>query len=199
MSETPIPRSTTNERLLSTAAKLFWEKGFAGTSTRELSERLGIQKASLYYHIRSKEDLLYQISIQSLDNIQQAVMEASANAKPGETLRDMIRAHMQAALTDRDMQATMLTEMRTLSEERRSDVRAKRDMYERTLHETIRAEQSAGRLRADLDSQYLTLSLLNLLNWTIFWYKPEGEKSIVELADFFYTIFVSGAGSAADA
>lgn len=199
MSETSSPASTTNERLLSTAAKLFWEKGFAGTSTRELSERLGIQKASLYYHIRSKEDLLYQISIQSLDNIQQAVMEASANAKTGDILRDVVRAHMQTALTDRDMQATMLTEMRTLSDERRMDVLSKRDMYERTIHETIKAEQSAGRLRRDLDSQYLTLSLLNLLNWSIFWYKADGEKSIVELADFFYSIFIGGAGNATSA
>lgn len=186
---------STNERLLSTAAKLFWEKGFAGSSTREVSERLGIQKASLYYHIRSKQDLLYEISIQSLDHIQQAAMAASANAKPGELLRDMVRAHVETALNDRDMHATMLTELRSMSDERRADVLAKRAIYERTLLETLKAEQSAGRIRPDLDPQLLTLSLLNLLNWTIFWYRPQAGKSITELADFFFDVFINGAGA----
>jgi AcrR family transcriptional regulator len=186
-----LPPST-NSRLLQTAAELFWEKGFAGTSTRELSERLGIQKASLYYHIRSKDDLLFDISIRSLDEIQQAVMSAVASASSEGRLRAMVHAHLVTALTARDMHATMLTEMRAMSADRRVAVLARRDTYERTIVEIIKAEQEAGRLRADLNAHSLSLALLNLLNWTIFWYRPDGQQTIAELADFFCDIYLYG-------
>jgi AcrR family transcriptional regulator len=51
-------RDDTRTRILDTALELIAEKGFAGTSTRELSERLGFTKAALYYHFRTKDDLL---------------------------------------------------------------------------------------------------------------------------------------------
>jgi AcrR family transcriptional regulator len=194
MSPKSDPQPSTNSRLLQTAAELFWEKGFAGTSTRELSERLGIQKASLYYHIRSKDDLLYDISIRSLEDIQQAVMSAVAGAPVEGRLRAMVQAHLLTALTARDMHATMLTELRAMSAERRVAVLARRDSYERMVMEIIRAEQDAGRLRADMDAHFLSLSLLNLLNWTIFWYRPDGERTIPDIADSFYDVYVNGAG-----
>lgn len=188
-------QSSTSSRLLLAAAELFWEKGFSGASTRELSERLGIQKASLYYHIRSKDDLLYEISIRSLDDIQQAVVTALANAPIEGRLQALVHAHLRTALEERHMHATQLTELRSMSEERRSAVLARRDAYERTVIETIRAEQAAGRLRMDLDARYLGLGLLNLLNWTIFWYRPEGPKAIEELADFFCDLYINGAAA----
>jgi AcrR family transcriptional regulator len=52
------PGAPTVDRLLDTAAGLFWEKGYAATTTREIAAALNIQQASLYYHMSSKEDLL---------------------------------------------------------------------------------------------------------------------------------------------
>lgn len=195
MSSGDEPRGSTSSRLLHTAAQLFWEKGFAGTSTRELSERLGIQKASLYHHIRSKDDLLFDISVKSLDDIQQAVVAAVESAPEESRLLAMVEAHLLTALTDRSMHATTLTEMRAMSSERRVNVRIRRDAYSRIIRDVLRDEQEAGRLRSDMDAHFLGLALLNLLNWTIFWYRADGEKSIPQLADDFHEIFVHGAGA----
>jgi AcrR family transcriptional regulator len=52
------PAEDTRARVLQVALELFAERGFAETSTRELSERLGFTKAALYYHFRTKDDLL---------------------------------------------------------------------------------------------------------------------------------------------
>lgn len=188
----PSTAGTTNAKLLSTAAQLFWQKGFAATSTRELSDGLGIQKSSLYHHIRSKDDLLYRISMRSLDHIEQAVLAAIATSSGETRLKDVIRAHLQTALSDRDMHATMLTELRSMSAERRKEVLDRRDGYERILTEVVRAEQSAGLLRPELDTRLATLALLNLLNWTIFWFNEDGEQDIESLADFFFEIYTKG-------
>lgn len=53
--------AATAKELRDEEARLFWKKGFASTSTRELAELLGVQKASLYYHTESKEQSLYDI------------------------------------------------------------------------------------------------------------------------------------------
>jgi AcrR family transcriptional regulator len=62
-------RDDTRTRILDTALELIAEKGFAGTSTRELSERLGFTKAALYYHFRTKDDLLEALIAPGLDDL----------------------------------------------------------------------------------------------------------------------------------
>jgi AcrR family transcriptional regulator len=183
----------TADRLLQTAASLFRRKGYAASSTRELSDLLGIQKASLYHHIRSKEDLLLAISLESLKRIIAAVATAEAFSDPGQRLEAIIAAHVEAALRDRDMHMTMLIELRSLSPERRSEVLRLRDRYEEMLRKVILEEQQEGRLRTDVETKYLTLGLLNLLNWTIFWFDAQGDLSAAELGSTLSTIFLDGA------
>ena len=192
MSHPEEHEESTRDRLLRTASRLFWENSFSGTTTRMLAEALGIQKASLYHHIKSKEDLLYEISIQSLDHIQNAVTAAATASDSEHRLAAIIAAHLETSLNERDMHATMLTELRSMSMDRRSDVLERRDRYEQTILDAIGDEQDAGRLRADLNKNLLMLSLLNLLNWTIFWYRPDGDQTIPELASSLHDVFVNG-------
>jgi TetR/AcrR family transcriptional regulator, cholesterol catabolism regulator len=184
---------TTGGRLLVLAAELFRQKGYGLTTTRELASRLGIQKASLYHHMRGKEDLLLAISMASLEGITGAVTAARDGADADQRLRAMITAHLETALRDQDMHTTMLIELRALSEERQKEVRAGRDAYQDLLRSVIKDDQSAGRLRTDISAEYLTLSLLNLLNWTIFWFTPGGDRTAGELAEMMCTILLDGA------
>jgi len=188
-------REPTSERLIRLAATAFWERGYAATSTRELSELLGIQKASLYHHIRGKEDLLEQISVRSLEHISSAVAQAVSSAPEGDRLRALVRAHIDTALGDRDMHAVMLTEMRSMSDARRQDILELRRRYEQSVEECVAAAQADGTLRSDMSARWLTLSLLNLLNWTIFWYRPEGSLDADEIGERLYDVFVNGAGA----
>jgi TetR/AcrR family transcriptional regulator, cholesterol catabolism regulator len=183
---------TTSDRLLDVAARLFREKGYAATTTRELAEALGIQKASLYHHISNKEQLLFDISIESLRRITEAVAGASATAQPERRLEAVIERHVEMALRDRDLHTTMLFELRSLSPEHAAHVREGRDRYEALLEGVLRDEQLQGRLRTDIDSSWLTKTLLNLLNWTIFWFDPSGEQSPRDLARILATVFLEG-------
>lgn len=72
-------------------------------------------------------------------------------------------------------------------------MRERRDAYQAILRDVISEDQKAGRLRDDIGAGYLTLSLLNLLNWTIFWFDPAGSCSPEELAATMWTIFRDGA------
>lgn len=183
----------TADRLLRTAAALFREKGYAATTTRELADRLRIQKASLYHHIRSKEDLLLSISLESLRRVTAAVEAAAAATTDDQRLHDMILAHVSSGLADRDLHTTMLIDLRSLSAGPQRQVTDKRSEYERLFSTAIAAEQRAGRVRTDIDAHGLTLALLNLLNWTIFWYDPAGPLSAEAIAEMLATVFLDGA------
>jgi AcrR family transcriptional regulator len=183
-------------RILSTAAELFRTKGYAQSTTRELAEMIGLKKASLYHYVESKEDLLYEISIQSLQQIDGDVSVAIAASAPADSLRDLIKAHIRSALGNRDHHAVMLSELRSLSQPRRQQIIKARDAYEARVRGVIVREQAENRLRSDINPKYLTFALLNLLNWTIFWYQPEGALEPEQLGSLLASIFIEGAGAA---
>ncbi|MGE3286866.1 MAG: TetR/AcrR family transcriptional regulator [Pseudonocardia sp.] len=186
--------AATAKELRDVAAGLFWQKGYAATSTRELADALGVQKASIYYHIRSKEDLLHDICIESLTNLSSAVTAAIAyEGDPLARIRALIRAHVLAMRQDKAKHATMLTELNSLTPERRDEVLALRREYECLVRGVLAHAQDAGALSRDLTANELQLGLLNLLNWTIFWDQPEEELDPDRLVELFQHLYLRGA------
>ncbi|HEY4099202.1 MAG TPA: TetR/AcrR family transcriptional regulator [Baekduia sp.] len=184
----------TADRLLALAARQFRVKGFHASTTRELSAALGIEKSSLYYHVSSKDDLLYRICVESLNRIQASVEEALADVDgPLERVDAMMSGHIAAMLEDRDLHATMLVELRALAGEQRDEVVGMRDRYEAIVRDTVAQAQEAGVLTAVFTTHELTLALLNLLNWTIFWYSPDGVDGADRIDELFRTVFLQGA------
>ncbi len=189
--------ASTGDRLLVGAADLFRRKGYTATTTRELSALLGIQNASLYYHMETKEDLLFKLCFATLENVA-AVFEACvAEAKgPLERLHLMAYRYTTTALRDRDRHATMLIELRALSKERRDRIVELRDENLAVVRRTIAAAQKTGQVRADIQPKYLTLMLFNLLNWSIFWYRPDGELTPDQIAEMMSMVYFDGVASA---
>lgn len=181
------------DHLLTASAALFRRQGYARTTTRELATAVGIQKASLYHYIQTKEDLLYALCVQSLHAITDHVREAVDNADERVRLSAMIDAHVRSILSNQDMHAVMLMELRSLSGPRLADVIARRDRYQTIAKDILVADQKAGRVRPDITPAQLALGLLNLLNWTIFWYRADGALSVCEIIPVLTTLFLDGA------
>jgi TetR/AcrR family transcriptional regulator, cholesterol catabolism regulator len=184
----------TVDRLLDTAAGLFWEKGYAATTTREIAAALNIQQASLYYHMASKEDLLYQIfgsSLQQfLTDVPVAVQQASDSR---ERIRVLIRVHIFTLLRYQKRNMTMLTELRALSPRHRAEVVALRERYAAFVRSTIEDAQANGTIRSDVPAAYLSLGLLNMLNWAARWYRENRDPSPDQVAALFFKLYLEGA------
>jgi TetR/AcrR family transcriptional regulator, cholesterol catabolism regulator len=184
---------TTAERATVVAANLFAAHGYTETSTRELAKALGVTKGTFYHHFLSKEELLVQICDESLTRITSAALEADHKAEGSlPRLEALIRGHVYAMLADQALHKTMLTELRSLTADNYDRVLGLRDAYSAILRDAIKACQTDGLLSTGVDSHLLTLLLLNLLNWTIFWYQPSGEHTPSEIADATVTTFLDG-------
>ena len=193
------PADTTVQRLLDAAVALFSRQGYAATSTREVAALLGMQKASLYYHIESKEDLLYFICKSALEQVRSDVETAIGEIKdPLERTRTLICTHVESMLRSKDEHATTLTEMYSLSKDRRASIVALREGYVDLVRSVLREAQEAGALRDDIDVRYLTLALLGLLNRVLVWYRRRGPLSPGQLGQLLAVIFLAGAAPVRD-
>jgi AcrR family transcriptional regulator len=92
----------TRARILDTALELIAEKGFASTSTRELSERLGFTKAALYYHFRSKDDLLAALIAPALSDLAALVDDATPRPEPA-VRRELLSRYVELVATHRNL------------------------------------------------------------------------------------------------
>src|SRR5690242_16524819 len=111
--------SSRRDELTRVAARLFAEKGYAGTSLADLAEALGVQKPSLYHHIDAKEDLLWEVARDGAEAFHAALDGVPADALPTERIRLALRAHLAVVAAQLDVATVFVREWRYLSGERR--------------------------------------------------------------------------------
>jgi DNA-binding GntR family transcriptional regulator/AcrR family transcriptional regulator len=176
------------------AAELFSKQGYASTSTRSLSALIGMEKATLYYHVKSKEDLLYLITKSSVETLQDEVTKAVEGITcPLDHLAVLIRAHCMSLLRDQTQHATALAEVRALSPERLAEIVSLRRTYQTEIRRVIEAGQKNRSIRGDVEPRYLASMLRGLLDRTVEWYQRGGALAPAELADCFCDIYLFGA------
>ena len=182
--------------MLRSAAALFSKKGYSATSLREIAALLRIQKASLYYHIAGKEDLLFEICSASLRQIRRDVEAAIQQVEdPLERTRALVKAHIESMLRDQEQHTVTLSEMRALSEERLAQVISLRDAYEDLVRSVLEHAQGAGVLRQDIPVKYLSLHLLGMINRVEVWYRPEGPLTPTQIGELLAVMFLTGAAA----
>ncbi len=169
------------EQILVAAQRLFCERGYQATSVRDIAEAVGLQGGSLYAHVESKDDLLWDIVNQSADRFFMAITPiVSAERETMRKLRSAIIAHVQVITDDLDAAAVYSNEWRRLSEDRRREFAQRRDEYEKLFRELIRTGIRDGFL-ASTDESFASLFVLSSLNWVYQWFKPDGRLTAEEL------------------
>jgi AcrR family transcriptional regulator len=170
------------EQILQTAARLFRDKGYASTSMRDIATEMGIEAASLYHHIKSKEEILETICFNMADQLIAAINEVNDiyfNAE--EKLRMAIKNHVQTITQNINQSAVFLHEWRSLSEPRLSEFKQLRDAYENGL-KVILEEGVNEDIFDNVDQKFATLTILSTVNWINEWYKSEGTMNAEQIA-----------------
>src|SRR5581483_465484 len=182
--------ATRREELTRTAARLFAERGYHGTSLADLAEALGIQKASLYHHIDTKEDLLWEVARAGAESFHVGLDGLPDEAPATEKLRLALRAHLRVVANQLDAATVFTREWRSLSGGRRERFVAERRRYEERLRDLFREGLEHGELRADLDVVAAALLFLSAANWAFTWLRPGGDTD--DLADRFFGVLLDG-------
>ena len=184
--------SNRREELLRASAKLFREKGFDGTTIRDISAAANMHSGSPFYHFKTKQDILLAVMEQGLADGLHRTQEVMARAAtPEQKLVAMIRAQLATIHEEgHDFIPVLLYDFRSLDEVNRRRIVALKDKYDALWQQVIDELRDAGQVTGD--AQLMRLFLLGAVNWTGTWYKPGARLSLDEIAENAAKLFLRG-------
>lgn len=181
--------------ILGHATEVFYTKGYAGASMRDLSRSSGMSLAGLYYYFESKEKLLYLIQKHTFSTIMGQLQERLREVDdPEERVRVFIRNHLEYFLANLKAMKVLSHEDEALSGPLAAEIVAmKRDYYRiiRGLVEDLRRQKGKG-FNGEVSSRVAALSLFGMMNWIYTWHNPRRDAGAQGLAGEMADIFMRG-------
>lgn len=181
-----MPETTRRREIEDVASSLFRERGYAGTSVRDIARALDIQGASLYAHMTSKEDVLWAIVERMADRFDAAAEAALTDdapvVGPGSRLAALVAAHVTVVTEDLQRAGVFIGEWRSLDDGHRATIAGRRDAYERRFRAIIEEGVATGSFAA-VDPAVAAAVILTALNGIVEWYRPDGRVGPADLAE----------------
>lgn len=187
------PLTNRPAQILDLAAQMFYGKGYASTTMREIANGAGLLKGSLYHHFSSKEEILFHI-MWTVHTGLTAVMAPvrASDAPPWEKLRAIVRGHTLYNAKNIAWTTVFYNDFGALSDERRALIIEQRDRYDAMLLDLIERAQSDGFLSSQIPAKLVLFGMTGLVNSLHRWFRPEGEYSAEEVADAFAALALDG-------
>jgi TetR/AcrR family transcriptional regulator, cholesterol catabolism regulator len=185
-----LPEST-KERILRTAAELFALQGYHATGVAELGRAAGIQRGALYYHIGSKEELLFELCKRHVEDAVVFGEEVlTSPAEPAEKLRQLIHRHLRMIVDHQAEIIVSFREMHFLTGERAAHLQQLRDRYEQVVRAILAEGAARGQFRSA--DAIVVNGLLGLVSYAYLWFNPHGRLSPDDIAERFAELALHG-------
>ncbi len=182
------------EAILESAAQVIRQKGFHGASMADIAEAVQLQKASLYHHFSSKQDILLELLDRALEMVAERMAQVMEQNVPADVkLRLAMRSYLKTLSEQGDLVSVLIMEHRSLDPDYQSRHYPSRDRFENMWRDLICEGVASGVFECS-DIPMTTRGLMGVMNWTITWYRKDGKMSIDEIADHFATMFLNGLG-----
>ena len=185
---------TQNRRaeIIEIAAKLFKIKGFTATTMRDIAEQVGMEAASMYNHIKSKDEILQAICFKiSNEYISQLNTIENQIKSPVEKIKELIRLHVRIIITDIDSISVANNEWKHLSEDALTAFKDARRDYEQRFAKIIEAGIAAGELQP-INVSVALFTILSAVRWVELWYKNDRDISPEILEENIISLLMNG-------
>ena len=179
--------------IVEAAALLFRKKGYASTSFNDIAEALGTDRATIYYYVASKRELLLEAVRDTVAGVANGAVEIrKSKLAPGEKLRKLIASLLISYAENYPSQFVYIQEGMAVNKEQDAHLLKLGQLYERSVVEVIEEGMADGSFRRGGDPKVIMYGLLGALNWTHRWMNPRGRLSAQEIADNFAALFLEG-------
>ncbi len=177
------PELDRREEIIKTAARLFQERGYTGTTVRDLAKEVGITSGSIFHHFGSKEEVLLCVSEEGIRQAEAFIAAFAQDAStPREYVEAMIRGHLTALLDgESETISVLFHEHWALGEATRDQFLVVRDEYEAKWDAAL--SELGGEFTDPRHRKLVRLLLLGAMNWCAQWWQESGELSGADIAD----------------
>jgi AcrR family transcriptional regulator len=198
LSEKSADYSAKRDELVRIAARLFRELGFKGTRLADVAKAAGLDRATLYYYIGSKEELLREIVETVLDN--NVAVAQQLVATPGMSWTERLTALLEQLMLSYAENypypyVYIQEQMGQVSADDSpwaKEVLRKTQQFERLVMRIVREAVAAGELRGDIPVRLVTNAVFGMFNWTHRWFSPDASMPADVIARSFMTILLDG-------
>lgn len=170
------------DRVLRAAARCFNQKGFSGTSLKDVANELGLTDPALYYYVRNKEELVYLCYVRAADLGREAMDLAVENGGSGyDVVLNYLACHVEMMVGDRGPIAIM-SEVPSLNPEHREEILDVSRRHSRRFEKLLQAGIDDGSI-VPCNVRMTGNAIMGALNWIPKWYRGDEDtaKQLLEL------------------
>ena len=179
------------DALLDVAVRVFLDRGYDGSSLDQVARAAGITKASIYYHVRSKEELLLRGVGRSFDAFYAVLGEPEAKSGPASERLTYVIRRAAEVVTRMLPESALLLRVRGNTQAERRILDRRREL-DHMVAEVFVSAQNEGAIRTDIDPRLATRLVFGMLNSITEWYRPGGAMSPTAIADAAIKIALEG-------
>ena len=178
--------------ILQRAATMFRERGFAASSMRDLAETVGIEAASLYNHIRSKNEILESICFDVANIFNEKIQEIESGRQSNiNKIESLLRFHIEQMVDNYEKVIVSDREWRHLDEPYRANFQNQRRTYRKRFAAIIEDGIVKGEIRR-IDAATAVLIMLHAINGIESWHRSKVKMNADELANNMIRILIDG-------
>jgi TetR/AcrR family transcriptional regulator, cholesterol catabolism regulator len=184
--------STRLEEVLQSAANIFFAKGFHATSIEDVARDVGMLKGSLYYYIKSKDDLLFQLLLAGIEDSDAFIArQIDPQGDPLQELERAIRAQIDYIIQNRVQVGLFLHEFDSLSGKRQHKLISVMSRYNSRFVELVRRGQEQGKLIPG-EPWIIVNGILGMCNWLYRWYDTDEISDPEQVKQIFLRMSLRG-------
>ena len=181
-----------SQELYRVIARLFACRGYHATSMREIAHELGMNKSSLYHYFTSKEDILFKLMNDAMDDALATLQEICVtDISPEEKLKKVLGFYTQYYAGDQERIILLVNEMNSLNDESRSLLTQKQRHYVQLIQSILKELAEHGKMKR-IDPAIATFAFFGMVHYTVKWYHKDGPVPLDQLAQMFIEIFNTG-------
>ena len=182
------------QQILSAAAKIFREKGYQRATIKDVADEVGLLKGSIYYYIKSKQELLYKIGIAPLKATTEKLKEVvNQDISPEEKLKLAIKTRLKAFDEFYPEILVFLHErFDELSEDERSFLKKGQKEDEEFWRKILTEGMERDVFRKDMDLKITAQAIIGMCHWMYKWYKKDGRLTTDQIAEVFSEFALNG-------
>jgi TetR/AcrR family transcriptional regulator, cholesterol catabolism regulator len=182
---------STAEEIRSVALDLFYKRGFQATTLRDIAAKVGIQVGSLYNHISSKGDLLFEIMENIMLDLLEDQRQVAGTPDVVERMRLLVYHHVKFHGERAEEVFVGNSELRSLSRAQRTRVVGLRHEYEQMFQNELEDGIRQGKF-LPVDVQITAYGILAMTTWVSAWYSARGRLSLEEISDIYADMVLRG-------
>jgi AcrR family transcriptional regulator len=159
---------------------------------REIARELGMNQSSLYHYVTSKEDVLFRLMNDAMDDVLEKLEEICASDLEAEDkLKKVLHSYIRSYAGDQERLILLVNEMHSLTETSRLILLEKQRKYVQLIKSILKELVDEEKMK-EIDPSVATFAFFGMVHYTIKWYHKDGPITVGELAHLFVELFTKG-------